>query len=203
MQDFAAVQQGSLSGLLTAGLAHSGLAATWICTRALSTCGPFLEFGLGPMALVAIFLVTSLCSSVAHIIAGRSMTAVCGSGAVIGVFTAWAVLANKSLKHQIPARAVNVQLASLVLLNLVVGWLQPAVGIASIVGGLLGGALALLVAGPVAVALQWCLALPVIATLFLLKLMLDAAKGLLNAVLMVVVVISQWTASLVQSVRRV
>lgn len=155
------------------------------------------------MQLFSIFLLSSLCSSLAHIFAGRSMAAVCGSGAVIGVFTAWTVLAKKFLQQQLPMWTIYLQLSSLVGLNLLLGLLQPAIGVASIIGGMVGGVLAVKLAGPVAAALQWSVTLPVLASLFILKLILDAAKGVLAAGLMAAVFVAQLGSNLVQTVRRV
>lgn len=202
-QDFAAVQKWNLAGLVTSGFVHSGLAAAWLCTRALASCGKLIELGLGPMQLIAIFIIASVSASVAHIVAGRSMVAVCGSGAVIGVFTTWTVLASKHLQQKIPMWTVYFQLGSLVALNLLLGLLQPAVGVASILGGMVGGVLAVNFAGPVALALQWSITLPVLATLFVLKLAFDAAKGLLAAAMVAVVFVTQFMTNMAQAVRRV
>lgn len=203
LQDFAAVQKGSLTGLFTSGLLHSGLAATWLCTRALYSCGRFLEIGLGPMQLFSIFLISCLCSSIAHIFAGRSMVAVCGSGAVIGVFTTWTLLAGRFLQQRLPMWTLYLQLGSLVGLNLLLGLIQPAVGVASVLGGVIGGVLAVNATGLVAMALQWAIMLPVLTSLFILKVLFDAAKGMLTVGLMATVFAAQLGSNVVQIVRRV
>lgn len=202
-QDFAKVQAGSLSGLLTSGLLHSGLAGLWLYTRALYDSAYGIEVGWGSMELLAVYAVASVCASLAHLAAGSTVVGIAGAGAVLGVYTAWTILAVQHLKDDVPVWGLGVNAGLVLLLSLGFGVMQPAIGAASVVGGVLGGALALKLAVPLAQALKWGMAVPFLVLLFVVRMGVDAVKLLLLALVPLIIAAVQGVTGLVQTVRRV
>ncbi|KAF6263023.1 hypothetical protein COO60DRAFT_1458304 [Scenedesmus sp. NREL 46B-D3] len=202
--DLAKVQAGSgLSGFITAGLLHSGLAATWLYSSALTDSGRWLEIGWGPMELSATYVITSLCASFAHMVAGGTMVCVAGAGAVMGVYTTWYILALQHLSRDVPTGRLGVNVGVLLLLSLGLGAVQPAIGAASVVGGVLGGALAVKLAVPVAAAMRWGVSVPVLLLLFVLRMGVDALKLALLALVPLFAAAVQGVIGVVQAVRKV
>jgi hypothetical protein len=201
----AKVQAGlpGLPGFITSGLLHSGLAATWLYSNALADAGRWLEIGWGPMELLATYVITSLCASFAHMVAGSTMVGVAGAGAVMGVYTTWVILAMQHLSQDVPTRRLGINLGVLLLLSLGLGVIQPAIGAASVAGGMLGGAVAVKLALPLAVAMRWSLGFPVLLLLFVLRMGIDALKLALLTLVPVIVAAVQGVVGVVQAVRKV
>jgi hypothetical protein len=163
--------------LFGAGLCNSGLAATWLCCAALQNCCRWLEAGTGQVELLTMFLLCSGCACAGHVLAGRCMLCVAAPGTVLGLYTAWTILAAWHLRQDVPMRTIYAQGGLLLGLLLALGLLQPAVGVASLAGGMLGGVLsASRVAGYLAVALRWCMAIPAVGGLLVLRLGFDLLK---------------------------
>jgi hypothetical protein len=204
VQDLAKIQAGTgFAGFITSGLLHSGLAATWLYSNALIDSGRWLEIGLGPMELLSTYVITSFCASFAHMVAGSTMVGVAGAGAVMGVYTTWLILAVQHLSQDVPTGRLYVNVGVLLLLSLGLGVLQPAIGAASVLGGMLGGAIAVKLAEPLAAAMRWSLGMPVLLLLLVLRLGIDALKLLLLALVPLVVAGVQGVVGVVQAVRRV
>lgn len=196
----AQVQQG-LGSLLTSGLCNSGFAATYLCCAALQNCGRWLEAGTGQLQLLTVFVICSLFASAAHIFAGRCAVGVAGPGAVLGVYTTWSILATQYMRDVVPLRTIYSQGVLFMALMLALGLLQPAVSAASLLGGVLGGAVAVVIAGPVSRALRWCLALPVMAGLLLLRLLIDLLQVLWYVAVLVAAAVWQFVTDTVKTVR--
>lgn len=203
-QDMSALQQGHGWWRLftTAGLCHSGLISTWLCCAALGTCGTWLEAGSGQLQLLTIFLICTMCASAAHLFAGRCAIGFLGPGAVLGVYTTWCIVATQNLANVVPLRTIYTQGAMLLVLLLAMSMLQPAQSAASILGGMLGGAVAVKAAGPLSEGVRWGLALPAMAGLLLLKLTIDLAQVLWFAAAFVAATVYQMVADVVVTVKR-
>lgn len=162
----------------------------------------FLEAGTGQLQLLTIFLICTLSSSLAHIFAGRCVMGVTGPGAVLGVYTTWTIVATRYMRIVVPLRTIYIQGVLLLLLLLGLGLLQPAVSAASLLGGIIGGAVAVVAVEPVAAALKWALALPAMAGLVLLRLLIDLVQVLWFSVVFVAAAAWQLVTDIVSTVRR-
>lgn len=201
-QDLSALQQGRWLGLLTCGLCHSGLLATWLCCAALQKSGSWLEAGSGQLQLLTVFLITTLTAAAAHLVAGRCELGVMGPGAVLGLYTTWSILAAQYMREVVPLRTILSQGALLLVVMLGLSWLQPAVSAASLLGGVVGGALAVKLVQPLSGVLQWCLAVPAMVGLLLLKLGFDLLQVVWYVVVFVAAAAYQGVADVVRTVRR-
>lgn len=203
-QDLAKVQAGTgLSGFFTSGLLHSGLAATWLYSSTLADAGRWLEIGWGPMELLATYVITSFCASLAHTAAGSTMVGVAGAGAVLGLYTTWVLLAVQHLSQDVPTARLGINIGVLLLLSLGLGVIQPAIGAASVFGGMFGGVLALKLALPLAAGLRWSLSVPVLLLLFVVRMGIDALKLALLLLVPLLVAAVQGVLGVVQAVRKV
>jgi hypothetical protein len=162
----------------------------------------FLEAGTGQLQLLTVFFICTLAASLGHIFAGRCAIGVAGPGAVLGVYTTWSIVATQYMRDVVPLRTVYTQGLMLLALLLVVGLLQPAVSPASLLGGMIGGALAVQIAAPCSKALRWCLALPAMAGLLLLKLLVDLVQVVWFGSVFVAAAAWQFVQDVVGTVRR-
>eukprot|EP00775_Hariotina_reticulata_P003565 gene3565-3833_t len=191
--DLHSLQSGtSMTGLITSGLTHSGLLAAVLNTAALFDAGRCLEAGMGSMQLISTSLMASVCAAVGHLVGGSSMLGVGGSGMVVGVYVAWVLQAKRHMQEDINMKELYIAAGVLVVLNLLLGMVQPAVGFASLAGGLLGGVLSVKFGGKVSEALYWGLSGPIMAVLLVVRLALDGLKLLVAAGAVVVVVSVRW-----------
>jgi hypothetical protein len=76
------------------------------------------------------------------------------------------------------------------------------VSAASLLGGIIGGAVAVVAVEPVAAALKWALALPAMAGLVLLRLLIDLVQVLWFSVVFVAAAAWQLVTDTVSTVRR-
>lgn len=203
LQDVPLLQQGQgCWRLLSAGLCNSGLAATWLCCAALTTCGRLLEAGSGQLQLLAMFLLCCGCASAAHVAAGRCAVCVAAPGAVLGMYAAWTLVAAQQLRGEVPLRLILSQGLLLAAALLALGLVQPAVGVASLAGGAAGGLLAPLVTAPLSRALRWGLTLPLLCALIGVRVGFDALKLLWLFGVFVAASVYELGRDVVQAVRR-
>jgi hypothetical protein len=130
------------------------------------------------------------------------MLGVGGSGMVVGVYAAWVLQAKLHVQEDINMKELYIAAGVLAVLNLLLGMVQPAVGCASLLGGLFGGLLAVKFGGSVSQALYWGLSGPFMAVLLVIRLVFDGLKLLAAAGAVVVVVSVQWVLGMAQSVKR-
>lgn len=166
------------------------------CTRR------FLEAGTGQLQLLAVFLICTLAASAGHIFAGRCALGVTGPGAVLGLYTTWSILATQHLRGVVPLRTVYTQGLMLLAVLLALGVVQPAVSAGSLLGGVIGGSLAVKAAEPCAEALKYCLAVPAMAAFVGLKLLLDLVHVLWLVVVLIAAACWQVVKDVVTTVRR-
>lgn len=162
----------------------------------------FLEAGTGQLQLLTVFLISALAASAGHILAGKCATAVTGPGAVLGVYTAWAIAATQYLREAVPLRTVYTQGALLLALLLGLGLVQPAVSPASLLGGIVGGAAAVKVSRPLSEALKWALVLPVMVGLLGVRLLVGLVQVVWVSAVFVAAAGWQFVKDCVSTVRR-
>ncbi|MFF5792721.1 rhomboid family intramembrane serine protease [Paeniglutamicibacter sp. NPDC012692] len=122
--------------MLTSAFAHSPNFIGHIAFNmyALYICGRVLEPMLGRSRFLALYLISALGGSVAVLLIANPLVSVVGaSGAVFGLFAAMFVLLRS---RGIPV----VQVAVLVAINLVIGFVIPGIAWEAHVGGLVLGA---------------------------------------------------------------
>ncbi len=136
------VAQGQDYRLLTSAFLHepgfSGFGPAHIIFNmwALLLVGPALERLLGRVRFLVLYLVSALGGAVLlYLMASPSEAALGASGAIFGLFGAWFVVARRL---QVDARAI----IFLIVINLVISFVVPAIAWQDHVGGLItGGAL--------------------------------------------------------------
>lgn len=148
------------------------------------------------------FLICTLFASAGHVLAGRCALGVTGPGAVLGVYTSWCIFATQYLRGKAPLRTIYTQGLMLLGVLLVLGAFQPAVSAASLLGGVLGGAVAVYIAEPVSGALRYCLALPAMLGLLLLRLSVELIRVLWVAGVFVAAAAWAFVKDMVGTVRR-
>jgi hypothetical protein len=176
------------------------LCVTWALLLLLNR--RFLEAGTSQLQLLAVFLICTLAASAGHIFAGRCALGVTGPGAVLGLYTTWSILATQHLRDVAPLRTIYTQGLMLLAVLLALGIMQPAVSAASLLGGVLGGVLAVKAAGPCAEALRWGLAVPAMAGFVLLKLLLDLVHVLWLSAVLIAAACWKVVTDVVTTVRR-
>jgi len=123
--------------LVTAGFIHSGLIHLGFNMVLLWWFGAPLEDGLGRARYLALYGVSLLAGSAGAILVNPQSPTVGASGAVFGLFGAAFVLERQAGITQGPAFTV-------IVLNLVLSFVLPNISIGGHLGGLVGGALAML-----------------------------------------------------------
>jgi hypothetical protein len=136
-------------------------------------------------------------------VAGSTMVGVAGAGAVMGIYTTWFILAVQNLSQDVPTARLGVNVGVLLVLSLGLGVVQPAIGAASVIGGMLGGAIAVKLAVPFAAAMRWGLSVPVLLLLLVMRMAVDALKLALFALVPLLVAGVQGVVGVVQAVRKV
>jgi membrane associated rhomboid family serine protease len=102
---------------------------------ALLIVGPAVEVQLGRSRFVALYLIGGLGGAACYyLIAPQNVPAAGASGAIFGIMGAYVVLARR---RRLPAQ----QVMALIILNLIIGFADPAIGWQAHVGGLAVGAL--------------------------------------------------------------
>lgn len=196
------LHHGAWQRILSAGLLHSGALGAWVGACALQDSGRWLELGTGPLTLLLTYALGCAGAAAGHLLLGETRIALCGPGAVLGVYVAWCLQAARHLRGTVPLKALVARCSVLAALWLSCSLLQPAACAASLAGGAIGGAVAAVAAAPLARALRWALAGPVLVSLFAVKLLLDAGKVLLLATISAAGAVSSAAAGLVTGVRR-
>jgi membrane associated rhomboid family serine protease len=101
---------------------------------ALIVLGPALERQLGHLRYIAIYLVSALAGSVALLVLAPGTLAAGASGAIFGLFGAFFVA---SRRLQLDTRWI----VTLVVINLVIGFISPQIAWQAHIGGLIAGGL--------------------------------------------------------------
>jgi membrane associated rhomboid family serine protease len=123
--------------LVTAGFIHSGLIHIGFNMLLLWWFGAPLEQGLGRSRYVALYGVSLLAGSAGALLFSPQTPTVGASGAVFGLFGAAFVLERQAGVTRGPAFTI-------IVLNLVLSFVIPGISIGGHLGGLAGGALAML-----------------------------------------------------------
>jgi membrane associated rhomboid family serine protease len=123
--------------LVTAGFIHSGLIHIGFNMLLLWWFGAPLEQGLGRGRYVALYAVSLLAGSAGALLVSPETPTVGASGAVFGLFGAAFVLERQAGITRGPAFTI-------IVLNLVLSFMIPGISIGGHLGGLVGGALAML-----------------------------------------------------------
>jgi membrane associated rhomboid family serine protease len=123
--------------LVTSGFIHSGLIHIGFNMLLLWWFGAPLEQGLGRARYVGIYAVSLLAGSAGALLVSPQTPTVGASGAVFGLFGAAFVLERQAGITRGPAFTI-------IILNLVLSFVIPGISIGGHLGGLVGGALAML-----------------------------------------------------------
>jgi len=123
--------------LVTSGFIHSGLIHIGFNMLLLWWFGAPLEQGLGRGRYVALYAVSLLAGSAGALLVSPETPTVGASGAVFGLFGAAFVLERQAGITRGPAFTI-------IVLNLVLSFMIPGISIGGHLGGLVGGALAML-----------------------------------------------------------
>jgi membrane associated rhomboid family serine protease len=138
--DKVAVAQGEYWRLVTVTLLHAGLIHLAFNMYALYLVGPIVERQYGPAWFLAFYLLCAAGGSVATFVLGPGRLGVGASGAIFGLF---GILMAASRTHQPvldrEARRIVPQLGSIVLINLILGFVIPNIDNLAHVGGLVTG----------------------------------------------------------------
>lgn len=166
-------------------------------------CCRWVEAGTGQLQLLTLFLICTLFASAGHVFAGRCALGVSGPGAVLGVYTAWCVFATRYLRDaNVPLKTVYTQGLMLLAVLMAVGLFQPAVSLGSLLGGVLGGAVAVYCLKPASEVLRYCLAIPAMLGLLLLRLFVELLQVLWFAGVFLAASVWNFTKDMVGTVRR-
>jgi hypothetical protein len=106
------------------------------------------------------------------------------------------------LRGKAPLKTIYTQGLMLLAVLLLLGSFQPAVSAASLLGGMTGGAVAAYVVEPVSGALGYCLALPAMLGLLLLRLVVELIQVLWVAGVFVAAGVWTFVKDMVGTVRR-
>lgn len=133
-----AVDQGEWWRLLTSGFLHAGILHLGFNMFALFSLGGFLERVIGPVKFALIYFVSLIGGSLGVVLmAAPNEVTVGASGAIFGVFAAFAVL-QVSRGSSPWANGIG----STILLNLFITFAVPGISIGGHLGGLVTGAAA-------------------------------------------------------------
>ncbi len=134
---FVGLAAGEWWRLVTAGFIHSGVIHLGFNMLLLWWFGAPLEEGLGRARYISLYAVSLLAGSAGAILFSPQSPTVGASGAVFGLFGAAFVLERQAGITRGPAFTV-------IVLNLVLSFVIPGISIGGHLGGLTGGALAML-----------------------------------------------------------
>src|SRR6202050_289589 len=134
------VAHGQWWRILTSGLMHEKLIHIGFNMYVLYILGQMLEPALGRLKFGTIYAVSLLCGSFGALLVTPHSPTVGASGAVFGLMGAAAV---EMRARQIPVMQSGV--GGLILLNLVISFALPGISWGGHIGGLIGGAVAMLV----------------------------------------------------------
>jgi membrane associated rhomboid family serine protease len=134
------VAHGQWWRIVTSGFMHENLIHIGFNMYVLYILGQMLEPALGRLKFGTIYAVSLLCGSFGALLVTPPSPTVGASGAVFGLMGAAAV---EMRARQIPVMQSGV--GGLILLNLVISFALPGISWGGHIGGLIGGALAMLV----------------------------------------------------------
>ncbi len=134
------VAHGQWWRIVTSGFMHENLIHIGFNMYVLYILGQMLEPALGRVKFGAIYAVSLLCGSFGALLVTPHSPTVGASGAVFGLMGAAAV---EMRARQIPVMQSGV--GGLILLNLVISFALPGISWGGHIGGLIGGAVAMLV----------------------------------------------------------
>ncbi len=139
--DKVAVAAGEWWRLLSVTLLHAGLLHLGFNMYALYLVGPVVERQYGWKWFLVLYLLCALGGSIASYMLGSGRLAVGASGAIFGLFGVL-IAANRTHRPVLDrqARMVVAQLGSIVLINLVLGFMIPGIDNLAHLGGLVTGA---------------------------------------------------------------
>lgn len=132
------VAEGEWWRLLTAAFLHYGPVHLGMNMLALWWIGRPLEDALGPVRYVLLFLVSGLAGSAGALIASPEAVTVGASGAIFGILGA-AIVLERQRTYVLGGSAIT-----LLVVNLAFTFAVPGISIGGHLGGLAGGALAIL-----------------------------------------------------------
>jgi membrane associated rhomboid family serine protease len=134
------VAHGQLWRIVSSGFLHENLLHIGFNMWVLYYLGMMLEPALGSFRLGLIYLVSLLCGSFGALLVSPHVLTVGASGAIFGLMGAAAV---EMRARQIPLMQSGV--GGLIVLNLIISFAIPGISYGGHIGGLIGGALAMLV----------------------------------------------------------
>jgi membrane associated rhomboid family serine protease len=134
------VAHGQWWRIVTSGFMHENLIHIGFNMYVLYILGQMLEPALGRVKFATIYAVSLLCGSFGALLVTPHSPTVGASGAVFGLMGAAAV---EMRARQIPVMQSGV--GGLILLNLVISFALPGISWGGHIGGLIGGAIAMLV----------------------------------------------------------
>jgi membrane associated rhomboid family serine protease len=132
------VANGDLERLLTAAFLHYGPIHLGMNMLVLWWIGRPLEVALGPLRYVLLYLVAGLAGSAGALIATPTAVTVGASGAIFGILGA-AIVLERQQTYVLGGSAIT-----LLVINLAFTFAVPGISIGGHLGGLAGGALAIL-----------------------------------------------------------
>jgi membrane associated rhomboid family serine protease len=138
--DKAAVADGEYWRLLTVVLVHGGPLHLAFNMYALYIIGPVVESLYGPVRYLFLYLVCGAAGSTASFVFTGAGQSVGASGAIFGLFGVL-LMADRVHKPALTrgARSLQSQIAMLIVINLVFGFVMRGIDNAAHIGGLLGG----------------------------------------------------------------
>jgi hypothetical protein len=179
---------------------HSGVLPALWCADGLRNAGSWVELLCGGLQAAIVLAFSAFGAAAAQLVVGPAETGLAGSGAVTGLYVAWALLAlTRGRRLRMPATSDRGLLY--LLLNLLLAARQPAVGLPSMAGGAAGGALGALLAAPLARAAAVLVAVPAAAAIVLARFAVETARLLLGAALALVVATMRAAGEVVRTVR--
>ncbi len=136
---YATIRDGELWRLVTSGFLHGGLFHLLANMLALYILGQMIEPALGRLRFALLYFVALLCGSFGALLLSPDSLTVGASGAVFGLLGAAAIIAR--------SRGISLMESGLGLwigINLLITFTIPGISIGGHLGGLAGGALAML-----------------------------------------------------------
>ena len=133
--DVGGVVTGEYYRLLTAAFLHAGVFHLAMNMFALATLGPTLESALGRSRFLALYMLSALGgSTLSYLLSDRATLGVGASGAIFGLFAAYYVIVRR-------LGGETRQIATLLVINLVITFTIPIIDEKAHIGGLVTGAL--------------------------------------------------------------
>jgi hypothetical protein len=167
----------NLTSLFTCGLVHAGLFPALWCADGIGNASWWLEVRMGSLQLLAVFVTVVLGAAAGHLALEGNAYGACCPGVCVGLYVAWAVAALTRFRGTMPACSDKGVLY--IILTALVAAQQPLIGLGSLLGGALAGAVAVPAAPALAQGLFYAFYLPTSAALVAARIALDTAKVVL------------------------